>query len=121
MLTANAAMRDGPWKLVRPQLESRPATAAAEAAMAAYVDRDIEYKYHPERVTGLLPADDPEQIFDPPPAAELYHIEDDPEEAHDLAPGDPDRVSRMLSELETWFETVEVDRRQVATQNLSDG
>lgn len=117
---ANAAMRDGPWKLVRPQLQIRPATAAAEAAMAAYVERDIEYKYHPERVTQLLPADDPERIVPEPPPAELYHLGDDPAEAHDLAGVEPARVSRMVCELETWSEEVEADRQQVAAGNLTD-
>ena len=117
---SNAAMREGPWKLVHPQLKVRPATAAAEAAMAAYVERDIQYKYHPERVTGLLAVDDPERVFETPPAAELYHLEDDPAEAQDLAASDPDRVSRMTGELETWFEAMEAERAQVAQENLRD-
>ena len=41
---------------------------------------------------------------------ELYNITEDPLEREDLALTYPDRVHRMLSELETWFEEVEAER-----------
>ena len=44
------------------------------------------------------------------PPAQLFNITDDPLEQNDLAPQHPDRVLRMLRELETWFEQVEADR-----------
>jgi len=34
-------------------------------------------------------------------------------EAHDLATEEPGRLARMLSELETWFESVEADRARI--------
>jgi len=42
-------MRDGPWKLVRPQLVQRPKTDADKRVMERYVEVDIQYKYHQTR------------------------------------------------------------------------
>jgi arylsulfatase A-like enzyme len=111
--TANAAMREGPWKLVRPQLKIEFATEAGKRAAARYIELDIEYKYHPENVTELLPDSDFDRIIPDPPAPELYNIESDPSETQNLALSEPDRCSRMLSEIETWFEEVESERLEI--------
>jgi len=37
---------------------------------------------------------------------ELYHLADDPMEAHDLSGEQPDRVANMLAELEAWQRSV---------------
>jgi arylsulfatase A-like enzyme len=116
--TSNAAMRDGPWKLVRPQLDLRPATAAARALMARYVEQDIAYKRDPCGVTLMTDAE-PERIIGEPPPPELYHIRDDPGEVEDLAAAYPERASHMLTELESWFEQVEAERRVIAAQNVA--
>jgi arylsulfatase A len=105
--TCNAAIRDGDWKLVRPRIEE--------------VCRDLDGKwlavsmYTPEHFIerGLLPGLPGRE---PPPAAppaELYHIGRDPLEQTNLAGQEPDRVRRMLRELETWFEEVEAERATI--------
>ena len=114
----NAAMRDGPWKLVRPQIALRPATPEAEAAMARYVERDIAYKRDPDSVV-LMDEPEPERIIAAPAPPELYHIGEDQAESRDLAGENPERVSRMLTELETWFDEMESEWRQVGPQNVA--
>ena len=109
----NAAMRDGPWKLVRPSQPMRPATPIDKTLMERYVEVDIEYKYHPENVQTLMDDPDPQFIIPEPLAPELYNIADDPLEQHNLAPTDPARVSRMTTAIENWFEEVETERRRI--------
>ena len=108
----NAAMRDGPWKLVRPRLPMQPVDDAGRDFERRYVELDIEYKYHPERVR--LMDEPPPEIEVPPPAApELYNVDRDPLEHDDLAAAEPQRVGRMVTELEGWFEEVEAERRRI--------
>lgn len=112
--TTNAAMRDGDWKLVRPQIKHiRYATPEDEHLAARYIETDIAYKYQPEQVTGLMNTPEPARIVPAPPPPELYNLTTDPLEQHDLSQVEPGRVSRMLAELETWFETVEAERRSL--------
>jgi hypothetical protein len=42
----------------------------------------------------------------------LYNLEADPGEKNNLAGDEPDRLHRMLVELENWFESVEKDRQE---------
>ena len=44
---------------------------------------------------------------------ELYNLADDPGEQNNLAVTRPDITSRLLCELETWFESVEADRNSI--------
>jgi arylsulfatase A len=106
----NAAMRDGPWKLVRPAI----APMIRRREELSRLDR--AYTGHPEDhpdgpPTAPLPA---YEIPDPPPAPELYNLAADPGEQHDLAGAHPDRAARMARRLETWFETVEAERAAIA-------
>ncbi len=101
----NAAMRDGDWKLVRPIIAKAMWTAPEEMAL----DRDWEM--HPEHFVDILRTPEPPRQLPPAPPPELYNIAADPEEKNNLAPAHPDRVHRMLQNLETWFEDVEADRR----------
>jgi len=100
----NAAMRDGPWKLVRPEIGQAMFVSAEDGRM------DGELKYEPEKHTEILRAPDPPRALDAPPAAQLYNIDADPLEQHDLAAGEPRRVAKMMRELESWFESVEAER-----------
>lgn len=100
----NAAMRDGDWKLVRPNVAIPFASAADEQKQAEYVALDIAYKYAPEQVpairTDLIPNRLPPTL--PPP--ELYNIRLDPREQQNLAAQEPQRLAHMIHALETWFE-----------------
>lgn len=109
----NAAMRDGPWKLIRPQQPLKPVSDEDRLRMKRYVEMDIEYKYHPENVTELMDDPDPELIIPAPATLELYNIDDDPSEKENLAERERARAARMLSELENWFEDVEAERRRI--------
>ena len=72
------------------------------------VDRAL--KYEPETISDVSRGPEPERVVPEPPPAELYNIEDDPEEQHNLAEREPARTARMIRELETWFEQVEAER-----------
>jgi len=104
VVSCNAAMRDGPWKLVRPRI--------AEARCVPDIHWLKVSMYEPEHFieNGIIREPDPPREIPPPPPAELYNIDEDPLEQHDLADAQPERVRRMLGELETWFEEVEAER-----------
>jgi arylsulfatase A-like enzyme len=110
VITSNAAMRDGAWKLVQPQLDIQFSTQGGKDLAERYIDMDIKYKYEPDKVT-LMRDPIPDRIIPEAKVPELYHIGKDPMEEHNLANVHPDRVSRMLAALETWFEDVETERR----------
>mgnify|MGYP001204669414 FL=1 len=109
----NAAMRDGPRKLVRPQQRLLPASEEDQRIMDRYIEVDIQYKYHPEEVTSLMDDPDPELIVPPPASTELYNLADDPLEKVNLAESEAPRTARMISALENWFEEVEGERRRI--------
>jgi arylsulfatase A len=102
----NAAMRDGRWKLVHPALPEAMEVLPADLA------QDVALKYGPADGTALNDAALPDRTMPPPPPAQLFDVEADPSEEHDLATSEPLRVARMKSELGTWFEEVEADRRR---------
>jgi arylsulfatase A len=104
-IEANAAMRDGDWKLVRPAV---PATMRVTDADRA-IDRALNLR-RPERITEVDRSPLPEAEIASPPAPLLFDLAADPFEQVDLAAEHPDRVARMSAELERWFESVEADR-----------
>jgi arylsulfatase A len=113
----NAAMRDGVWKLVYPQVNIPFASPADAALWARYTELDIEYKYHPERFSGIFTDMMPAQIMPTPAPPELYNIADDPLEQHNLAQQQPARLAQMRTALESWFE--EVAAEGMATHGVS--
>ncbi len=104
LVTCNAAMRDGDWKLVRPPIR--------EAMQVNMRDREADHELR--KRPGLLgPISDwPELERDipAPDAPLLFNIADDPGETRDLAGKEPERVTRMIHGLEAWFDEVEAER-----------
>jgi len=107
IVTSNAAMRDGDWKLVRPALRETFWTDPKEQELDSALRNEPWKDFEP--ITGRFP---PREVSAPPPL-ELYNIAADPLERNDLAAEEPERVRRMLRELETWFEAVEADRAEI--------
>ena len=58
-----------------------------------------------------VPTRDEPVLTDVPPPL-LFNVADDPFEQHDLAALQPDRVRAMSAALDSWFESVEADRRR---------
>ncbi len=111
LVTCNAAVRDGDWKLVRP--------AIGEAMAAPCCDPWLRISmYEPERLIKNGPITDPEppRTIPEPPPPELYNIADDPHEEVNLADSNPDIAHKLLVELETWFEEVEQERATIKDQ-----
>jgi len=108
LVTCNAAVRDGDWKLVRPQIRQAVATPCVNPWLRISM-------YEPERLIrdGLLRDPFPRREVPPPPPPELYNIAQDPAESVNLAAQNPDVVHRLLNDLETWFEDVERDRAAI--------
>jgi arylsulfatase A len=99
----NCAMRDGDWKLVRPQIPEAMATSREEMK----IDRNLEM--HPEQFIDIIRTPEPQREIRPLPP-ELYNIAQDPCETRNLAAENPDRVRRMSAAIDAWFEDVERDR-----------
>jgi arylsulfatase A-like enzyme len=110
----NAAMRDGPWKLVRPTIPGmRLATERDEELERMYVEMDIRYKFQPEEVPEVPDWPEPDWIIPTPPAPELFNLDEDPLEERNLDLHYPGRLARMNNSLENWFEEVESERRRL--------
>ncbi|MEV8268463.1 sulfatase-like hydrolase/transferase [Microbacterium sp. NPDC076911] len=103
----NAAMRDGHWKLVLPEI------TAAMHVTPDDLEMDRALRYEPEQFsqirTGPLPPMPRVQPGEVCP--ELYNLAIDPLELNDLAQEEPGRVEAMRAQLETWF--LEVNRPEV--------
>jgi arylsulfatase A-like enzyme len=103
----NAAMRDGPWKLVRPALDGTLDISPSERAL----DEDI--KRHPERYRRIVDDPMPEHQASKVHHSYLYDLDTDPKEQQDLSAAQPQRVAQMEAALAAWFEDVEADRRSI--------
>jgi arylsulfatase A len=120
----NAAARDGDWKLVRPMITGTRfftkemfVSEADEQLFTSFVQADLNHKTDPRSVTRLIPV--PHVRYPPPEPVELYNLRNDPNETVDLAAHCPERASRMLRDLETWFEEVEAERRRFAETGVA--
>ena len=108
LVTGNAAVRDGDWKLVRPAIQ--------QAMEAPCCDPWLRISmYEPERLIrdGLVRDPEPPRTIPAPPPAELYNITEDPREQVNLADTHPDVAHRLLTELESWFAEVEQERATI--------
>jgi hypothetical protein len=101
-------MRDGRWKLVRPAIAALMSVTPEDFAM------DVDAKFNPEKYPDIVHDPEPEREMPPIPPAQLFDIDADPGEQHDLAAAEPERVARMERELAAWFEEVEEERRGVS-------
>jgi hypothetical protein len=97
-------MRDGKWKLVRPAIRELMSVTPDD------LRADIRAKYEPHNFTEIDRAPLPERRKGDVPPAQLFDIENDPMERHDLAAAEPERVARMTASLARWFEDVERER-----------
>ena len=98
--TCNAAMRDGDWKLLRPQIREAMQVSAVDTAL------DHAIKYYPEHFAGIVREPEPERTLPEPPPALLFNIAEDPFEQNDLAAQHPQKVAAMETALERWFVNV---------------
>lgn len=115
VVTSNAAMRDGNWKLVRPPLW--------ETMHVSKEDLDIDnmLKYEPEKITDISRGPEPQRVVPQPPAPMLFNLKDDPFETTDLANQHPEIVKRMLNSLEEWFAEVDRERRLPSISTKESG
>ena len=107
IVTSNAAVRDGDWKLVRPALP--------EAMFVPDIHWLPVSMYGPEyfHQNGIFRGAEPQIELSEPPVPELYNISTDPLERQNLAAQYPDQVRSLLLKLENWFAEVERDFREV--------
>ncbi len=101
----NTAIREGDWKLVVPEIPE---------AMTVFDAHHLKTSmYEPEYFidNGIITDQDPHRELSAPLEPELYSIGDDPGELKDLAAEHPQRVARMLSSLDSWYEQVSTDYR----------
>ncbi len=106
VITSNAAARDGAWKLVRP--------AIREAMTVPDIKHLHTSMYNAESfIQNGIYRGDPDREIPEPPAPELYNIDDDPLEEHNLAAEHPDIRDRLVRELERWFADVEEERSSI--------
>lgn len=97
MATCNAAMRDGDWKLLRPQIPEAMEVSPIDTA------HDHAVKYFPEHYHGIVREPEPAQMVPEPPPPLLFNIAEDPFERNDLAAQHPQKVATMEAALERWF------------------
>ncbi|HEX6972531.1 MAG TPA: sulfatase-like hydrolase/transferase [Limnochordia bacterium] len=101
----NAAMRDGPWKLVRGAIPRPGALVPGDGER----DRKSKYAADPTPLLSFGPPDG-EPDYGEPSAAMLFHLDEDPGETRDLAALEPARVARMEAALDAWFADVNADQ-----------
>ena len=109
LIECNAGMRDGEWKLVRPQIREAMDVPDIEWLKVSMYN----YEYFLEHP--VFTEDPPREVPAPPPA-ELYNLVDDPQESVNLAKQHPDIAARMLNDLENWFEEVDAERRTITDE-----
>ena len=100
MISCNAAMRDGDWKLLRPRIPAAMQVSPVNMAL------DHAIKYFPEDFDDIIGDAEPARAVPAPPPPLLFNIAADPFEKQDLAEQYPDKAAAMLSDLEAWFAAV---------------
>ncbi len=111
-IETNAAFRDGNWKLLRPLIAESIALHGNDGEI------DRESKKHPHDFS-LITEPVPEYRVNTPSNLELYNLDMDPCESHNLVSEEADRVHRMNGELENWFEEVMKEWNESVKLNLN--
>jgi arylsulfatase A-like enzyme len=111
-ITHNAAMRDGMWKLVVPGDASANSFEGWRQDLAVNAQRKGMLEL-PEEQTPPDAVGYPVFLNEPAQTPILFNLASDPLEQTDLSDQEPDRLSRMMTKLEAWFENVERDRRSI--------
>lgn len=107
---SNAAMRDGPWKLVWPR---RDGADQKDTTDTGFYQHGLKGAAH-----WLMDIDPtlPEQEIGPERSPRLFRIDEDPGESVDLAHHEPERVARMTEVWNAWFQEVDTERRSAWSQ-----
>jgi arylsulfatase A-like enzyme len=110
-ITHNAAMRDGQWKLVVPGGEIANSFEGwrDDLNMSGQMRKNPHgfINGHPD-ATGV-----PIFLKEEPETPLLFNLSSDPLEMTDLSSKEPQKVSKMMSALENWFDDVEKDRHSI--------
>jgi arylsulfatase A len=103
--THNAAVRDGDWKLVRPidQTDDGVTGPVLGVLPPAGLAAPTCDRLPGERYIPRLPVPLPSQLF---------NLREDPQEQHDVSAQYPERVQRMETMMNQWFESVMQDLNQ---------
>jgi len=109
---SNAAMRDGPWKLLWPQ---RAGADSKDPADTGFYQQGLKGAAH-----WLMDIDAslPEREIGSAHAPRLFNIEEDPGEATDLAAQQESRVADMQRRWDQWFAEVREEWKQSRKTNL---
>ena len=107
---ANAAMREGRWKLYWPPIP--------EASAKDPVD-NVPYERFMLEAHTLMDIDPtlPPRNVPPPRAPRLFDLEIDPAEETDLSGTHPERVEEMQLRWDTWYENVMAEWRRASSGN----
>jgi hypothetical protein len=110
-ISHNAAMRDGFWKLVVPG----DASANSFEGWRDDLKASGAIRTNPQDFPDGAPDAIGHPIFLDEQAAPplLFNLASDPLERNNLANVNPGKVSRMVCELENWFDDVERDRQSI--------
>ena len=105
---SNAAVRDGNWKLVQPEVPAvMPPNDPREI-----VELDVESRYTHPGNRPFIPERIPRRERPEPLKPLLFNIADDPMEQIDLAETYPQKRDTLRDDLLDWFARVEADRRR---------
>ncbi|MBT6145793.1 MAG: sulfatase-like hydrolase/transferase, partial [Gemmatimonadetes bacterium] len=109
----NAAMRDGPWKLVWPMREG--ADWKDPVDQAPYEEGLTSPHQVRPLATGL-----PHRDVGPASAPRLFHIDEDPCEMQDLSAAQPARVAAMTRTWDAWFDEILAQWHTARADNLME-
>lgn len=102
--TCNAAMRRGPWKLIRPIIKE------AMFVPQEHLELDRRVKYEPDISVDVRQYSELARVIPDPPPPMLFNLDEDPYETNNVAEQYPHVVDTMMRDLDCWFDEVERER-----------